>query len=108
MKAMKIPVSKFQFPTPPNGDTIDEAEDRLKLLKALDSNGEVTPLGKAMAYYPINPRQSKMLLTVIEILNMKQSYSRANLVLAYAVAAAAALSVSNPFDSPFEDSHIKN
>ncbi|KAM5581410.1 hypothetical protein ABKV19_010563 [Rosa sericea] len=108
MKAMKIPVSKFQFPTPPNGDTIDEAEDRLKLLKALDSNGEVTPLGKAMACYPISPRQSKMLLTVIEILNMKQSYSRANLVLAYAVAAAAALSVSNPFDSQFEDSHIKN
>lgn len=83
--------------------------ERLKLLKALEMNGEVTPLGKAMACYPISPRHSKMLLTVIQILNKKtKSYSQPNLVLAYAVAAAAALSLSNPFVSQFEDSHTKN
>lgn len=49
-----------------------------------------------------------MLLTVIEILNKKQSYSWPNLVLAYAVAAAATLSVSNPFHGQFRDVQRKN
>lgn len=65
MKSMKIPVSNFRFPTLPDGDTIDGAVERLKFLKALEMNGEVTPLGKAMACYPTSPRHSKMLLTVI-------------------------------------------
>lgn len=102
-------VPNFPFPTLPNGDTIDGAVERLTFLKALEMNEEVTPvpLGKAIACYPISPRHSKMLLTVIQILN-KKSYSQPNLVLAYAVAAAAALSLSNPFVSQFEDSHTKN
>ncbi|KAK1564373.1 hypothetical protein Q3G72_001818 [Acer saccharum] len=58
-----------------------------------------------MAHYPMSPRHSRMLLTLILIMKMK-SYSRANLVLGYAVAAAAvALSLSNPFVMQLEGSH---
>lgn len=82
-----------------------EAERCLKVLEALDSDGKLTVLGKAMSRYPMSPRHSRMLLTVIEIIKKKKSDSRPNLVLAYAVAAAAALSLSNPFVLQFEESH---
>ncbi|PQQ18686.1 ATP-dependent RNA helicase DEAH13 [Prunus yedoensis var. nudiflora] len=109
MKSMNIDkVSNFPFPTPPEGAALDEAERCLKILQALDSNGRLTPLGKAMADFPMSPRHSRMLLTVIQVMSKEKSYSRANLVLAYAVAAAAALSLSNPFVRQFEDSHTKS
>ncbi|XP_068320330.1 ATP-dependent RNA helicase DEAH13-like [Pyrus communis] len=104
MKSMNIDkVSNFPFPTPPDGAALDEAERCLKILQALDKDGRLTPLGRAMARYPMSPRHSRMLLTVIQVLSKKSS--GANLVLAYAVAAAAALSLSNPFVRQFEDSH---
>lgn len=97
MKSMNIDkVSNFPFPTPPKATALIEAERCLKALEALDSNGRLTALGKAMAHYPMSPRHSRMLLTLIQTMKVK-SYTRANLVLGYGVAAAAALSVSNPF-----------
>ncbi|XP_044493685.1 ATP-dependent RNA helicase DEAH13 isoform X3 [Mangifera indica] len=97
MKSMNIDkVANFPFPTPPEASALVEAERCLKALEALDSNGRLTALGKAMAHYPMSPRHSRMLLTLIQIMKTK-SYARANLVLGYAVAAAAALSLSNPF-----------
>ncbi|XP_060218444.1 ATP-dependent RNA helicase DEAH13-like [Lycium barbarum] len=98
LKSMHIDkVANFPFPTPPEPTALVEAERCLKVLEALDSNGRLTPLGKAMAQYPMSPRHSRMLLTVIQIMQKVKDYSRANTVLAYAVAAAAALSLSNPF-----------
>ncbi|KAL9434633.1 hypothetical protein AB3S75_029310 [Citrus x aurantiifolia] len=99
MKSMNIDkVSNFPFPTPPEATALVEAERCLKALEALDSNGRLTALGKAMAHYPMSPRHSRMLLTVIQTLKVKSyAHARANLVLGYGVAAAAALSVSNPF-----------
>lgn len=82
-----------------------EAEHCLKALEALDKNGKLTPLGKAMARFPMSPRHSRMLLTVIQTMRMVKSYARANLVLGYAVAAAAALSLSNPFVMELEGRH---
>ncbi|ESQ56354.1 hypothetical protein EUTSA_v10024243mg [Eutrema salsugineum] len=103
MKSMNIPkVENFPFPTPPEPSAIREAERCLKALEALDSNGRLTPLGKAMSHYPMSPRHSRMLLTVIQMLKEAQNYSRANLVLAYAVAAVAALSLPNPLIMQFE------
>lgn len=69
----------------------------MKTLEALDDNGRLTALGKAMARFPMSPRHSRMLLTVIQIMRKVKIYARANLVLGYAVAAAAALSMTNPF-----------
>ncbi|GAA0138509.1 RNA helicase [Lithospermum erythrorhizon] len=98
MKSMHIDkVSNFPFPTPPDASALVEAEICLKTLSALDDKGKLTPMGKAMAQYPMSPRHSRMLLTVIEMMQNIKNYARANLVLAYAVAAAAALSLSNPF-----------
>ncbi|KAL1222171.1 ATP-dependent RNA helicase DEAH13 [Cardamine amara subsp. amara] len=103
MKSMNIPkVENFPFPTPPEPSAIREAERCLKALEALDSNGRLTPLGKAMSHYPMSPRHSRMLLTVIQMLKEAPNYSRANLVLGYAVAAVAALSLPNPLIMQFE------
>ncbi|KAL6500297.1 hypothetical protein OROHE_025663 [Orobanche hederae] len=98
MKSMHIgKVANFPFPTPPETDAVIEAERCLKVLEALDEKGRLTPLGKAMARYPMSPRHSRMLLTVIQIIHKMEDCARANLVLAYAVAVASALSLTNPF-----------
>ncbi|KAL7190067.1 hypothetical protein ACSBR1_039665 [Camellia fascicularis] len=106
MKSMGIgKVSNFPFPTPPEVTALFEAECCLKALEARDSKGRLTSLGKAMAQYPMSPLHSWMLLTAIQIMGKMKIYGRANLVLGYALAAAAALSLSNPFVMQFEGSH---
>ncbi|PKI70333.1 hypothetical protein CRG98_009213 [Punica granatum] len=108
MKSMGIDkVANFPFPTTPEKTSLLEAEQCLKVLEALDSNGKLTTLGKAMALYPMSPRHSRMLLTVIQIMRTVGSYTRANLVLGFAVAAAAALSLPNPFLRPIENSQTQ-
>ncbi|VFQ78564.1 unnamed protein product [Cuscuta campestris] len=103
MKSMHIDkVTKFPFPTPPEATALTEAERCLKFLQALDVNGWLTPIGKAMARFPMSPRHSRMLLTVIQTMQKVKDYKRSNTVLAYAVAAVAALSLSNPFIVQFE------
>uniref|UniRef100_A0A1J3GSP0 RNA helicase n=1 Tax=Noccaea caerulescens TaxID=107243 RepID=A0A1J3GSP0_NOCCA len=109
MKSMNIPkVENFPFPTPPETSAIREAERCLKALQALDCNGRLTPLGKAMSHYPMSPRHSRMLLTVIKMLKEAHNYSRVNLVLGYAVAAVAALSLANPLIMQFEGDDKRN
>lgn len=98
----------FPFPSTPEAKAIIEAERCLKVLGALDIQGQLTPLGKAMARYPLNPRHSRMLLTVIQIMQNKKCHGRANLVLGYAVAAAAALSLQNPFNEKGEHGQDEN
>ncbi|KAG2661399.1 ATP-dependent RNA helicase DEAH13-like [Panicum virgatum] len=92
-------VVNFPFPTPPNKESLVEAEHCLKTLEALENNadGKLTPMGKAMAQYPMSPRHSRLLLTVIKILKSQQGLARSNFILGYAAAAAAALSFTNPF-----------
>ncbi|XVF22158.1 hypothetical protein REPUB_Repub12eG0149600 [Reevesia pubescens] len=108
MKSMGIDkVANFPFPTSPGPTALIEAERCLKALEALDSNGRLTSLGKAMAHYPMSPRHSRMLLTVIQIMRRVQNYARANLVLGYAVAAAAVLSSTSPFVMQFEESYTQ-
>ncbi|KAF5184648.1 Atp-dependent rna helicase deah13 [Thalictrum thalictroides] len=103
LKSMGIDkVVNFPFPTPPEAAALLEAESCLKALEALDNAGKLTSLGRAMARFPMSPRHSRMLLTVIKIMMNMQGYARANLVFGYAVAAAAALSLSNPFIIQFE------
>ncbi|XP_030469626.1 ATP-dependent RNA helicase DEAH13 isoform X1 [Syzygium oleosum] len=105
MKSMGIDkVANFPFPTQPEPTALLEAERCLKALEALDSSGKLTSLGKAMARYPMSPRHSRMLLTVIQIMKTVDNYARASLVLGYAVAAAAALSLPNPFITQLEGS----
>ncbi|KAK3004680.1 hypothetical protein RJ639_018706 [Escallonia herrerae] len=106
LKSMGIDkVANFPFPTPPSVSGLVEAERCLKVLEALDSKGRLTALGKAMSHYPMSPRHSRMLLTVIQVMENGKGYPQPNLILGYAVAAAAALSLSNPLVMQFEGSH---
>lgn len=98
-------VANFPFPTPPETTALVEAENCLKALEALDALGKLTPIGRAMAQYPMSPRHSRMLLTVIQIMKNQRGHSRANLVLGYAIATASALSFPNPFNMQFDGNH---
>ncbi|KAF6155954.1 hypothetical protein GIB67_039285, partial [Kingdonia uniflora] len=106
MKSMGFDkVLNFPFPTPPEATALAEAESCLKNLEALNSEGRLTSFGKAMVHYPMSPRHSRMLLTVIQTMKNIRNYDRANLVLGYAIATAAALSMSDPFIMQFEGNH---
>lgn len=94
-------IANFPFPALPELSAINKAEGCLKVLEALDTNGRLTPLGKEMVHYPMSPRHSQMLLTAIQILQKDKICSRPNLVLGFAVAEAAALSLSNPYITQF-------
>ncbi|RHN64288.1 putative RNA helicase [Medicago truncatula] len=102
LKSMQIKkVANFPFPTSLKAASLLEAENCLRALEALDSKDELTLLGKAMALYPLSPRHSRMILTVIK--NTRYKHIRnSSLLLAYAVAAAAALSLPNPFVMQYE------
>eukprot|EP00798_Chlamydomonas_sp_ICE-L_P031098 gene31096-6227_t len=128
-------VQNFPFPTPPEPHSLKAAEACLVALSALEpassSNlslsgttgaghatpGALTPLGRAMAAFPISPRHSRMLLEVSSWQQQqlreesesgiqagsgsvrvgRPSSERATLALPYALALAAALSVEHPF-----------
>lgn len=92
----KFQVVNFPFPSPPERQALVEAERCLRALSALDSDtGLLTPIGRCMAVYPISPRHARMLLAALQAsLAMN---GKGQIVLAYAVAAAAALSLENPF-----------
>ena len=70
MKDMNIDkVVNFPFPTPPDVNALQSAEKLLLNLGALQEkktakgnvNAVVTPLGRAMAKFPVSPRYAKML-----------------------------------------------
>ncbi|KAL2337470.1 hypothetical protein Fmac_011916 [Flemingia macrophylla] len=108
LKSMHIKkVANFPFPTSLKYASLLEAENCLKALEALDSKDELTVLGKAMAHYPLSPRHSRMLLTLIKNTRLGHKCNP-NMLLAYAVAAAAALSLSNPFVMQCEDDNIRD
>ena len=70
MKDMSIDkVVNFPFPTPPDATALQSAEKLLLNLSALGEkktvkgnvNAVITPLGRAMAKFPVSPRYAKML-----------------------------------------------
>lgn len=86
MKTMHIDaVINFPFPTPPERQTLQKAEQILTHLAAL-KNGEVTDLGRTMSLFPLSPRFARMLVG-----------SQQHQCLPYAIAIVSALSVGDPF-----------
>lgn len=62
LKSLGLPrIDNFPFPTPPDRTALVKAEKALSHLGALDTNGKITPLGKELQRYPLNPRFSQML-----------------------------------------------
>ncbi|KAG2151417.1 P-loop containing nucleoside triphosphate hydrolase protein [Suillus clintonianus] len=101
MKSMNIDaVVNFPFPTPPDRQVLKKAETVLTRLGALSSaplvsqagvsmstiGGQVTPLGKAMSFFPLSPRFARMLVG-----------SQQHGCLPYVISIVAAMSVGDPF-----------
>lgn len=99
-----IQVANFPFPTSLKAASLLEAENCLKSLEALDSKDELTPLGKAMAHYPLSPRHSRMLLTVIKNTRHKHKCNSI-MLLAYATVT---LSMPNPFAMEYMTMMVKD
>ncbi|CAO2648348.1 Nn.00g076150.m01.CDS01 [Neocucurbitaria sp. VM-36] len=60
LKSMGAPVVNFPFPTPPDRESLQRAENLLSYLGALSSDGKVTKLGHELSLYPLNPRFARM------------------------------------------------
>jgi ATP-dependent RNA helicase DHX37/DHR1 len=97
MKCMHIDaVANFPFPTPPDRQSLRQAEKMLTYLGALEAppnttpfgaaGGTVTDIGRTMSLFPLSPRFSKMLVS-----------SRRHGCLPYAIAIVSAMSVGDPF-----------
>ncbi|KAI0283970.1 P-loop containing nucleoside triphosphate hydrolase protein [Russula aff. rugulosa BPL654] len=97
MKCMHIDaVANFPFPTPPDRQSLRQAEKTLTYLGALEAppntapfgavGGTVTDIGRTMSLFPLSPRFSKMLVS-----------SRRHDCLPYAIAIVSAMSVGDPF-----------
>jgi len=97
MKCMHIDsVANFPFPTPPDRQSLKQAEKTLTYLGALETppssipfsaaGGTVTDIGRTMSLFPLSPRFSKMLVS-----------SRRHGCLPYAIAIVSAMSVGDPF-----------
>jgi ATP-dependent RNA helicase DHX37/DHR1 len=89
-------VANFPFPTPPDRQSLRQAEKILTYLGALQAHPNKTPfdvggstvsdLGRTMSLFPLSPRFSKMLVS-----------SRRHGCLPYTIAIVAAMSVGDPF-----------
>lgn len=53
---------EFDFMDPPPHDNIQQALYQLWVLGALNNNGDLTPLGRKMVEFPLDPPLSKMLI----------------------------------------------
>ncbi|KAH7826471.1 ATP-dependent RNA helicase DHX8/PRP22 [Monocercomonoides exilis] len=68
LKAMGInDVMSFDFMDKPPRQTLVAALELLYALGALDEEGLLTPIGRRMAEFPLEPQLSKMLLTSVEL-----------------------------------------
>lgn len=99
LKAIGIDnVANFPFPSPPRIESLLAAEKRLVMLEALKEEtfigrkkakivrSSITPIGRVMATFPVNPRYSKMLCL-----------SRQSDLLPFTVAIISALTVQEIF-----------
>ena len=57
---------EFDFMDPPSQVNIPNSMHQLWVLGALDNIGDLTPVGKKMSEFPMEPSMAKMLITSIE------------------------------------------
>ncbi|XP_028392273.1 pre-mRNA-splicing factor ATP-dependent RNA helicase PRP16-like [Dendronephthya gigantea] len=58
---------EFHFMDPPPQDNILNSMYQLWILGALDNTGNLTPLGRQMVEFPLDPAMSKMLIVAVEM-----------------------------------------
>lgn len=62
LKSMDLQhVVNFPFPTPPDPQSLANAEKLLSYLGAISPKGRITEIGRELSKYPLSPRFSKML-----------------------------------------------
>lgn len=87
MKSMGLQhIVNFPFPTPPDRQTLAQAERLLTYIGALTSRGQVTSIGRELSTYPLSPRLSKMLVI-----------GHQHGCMAYTIAMVAALAIADIF-----------
>ncbi|KAL6757999.1 DEAH-box nuclear pre-mRNA splicing factor [Haematococcus lacustris] len=64
---LQLDVLDFQFLDPPSRDALEDALRTLHLLDAVDADGAVTPLGRAMAALPLDPALARCLLAAQQL-----------------------------------------
>ncbi|KAJ8464317.1 hypothetical protein OPV22_026869 [Ensete ventricosum] len=62
-----IDILKFDFLDPPSRESLEDALRQLYLIDAIDENGEITEIGKAMAELPLEPSLSRTLIEANEL-----------------------------------------
>lgn len=68
LKAMGVnDLMNFDFMDPPPAQTLLTALEALYALSALDGEGLLTPLGRKMADFPMDPQPAKMLIASVEL-----------------------------------------
>lgn len=55
-------IIEFDFLDPPSEDQILQALLQLYTLRAIDPKGDITPLGRKMSNFPLDPCLSRMLI----------------------------------------------
>lgn len=65
--AMGVTPLKFDFIDPPATDAIGEALIALKELSAVDDKLSITPLGRQMSFFPLDPPLAKVLIASAEL-----------------------------------------
>ncbi|MFN3594163.1 MAG: ATP-dependent RNA helicase HrpA [Thiobacillaceae bacterium] len=67
MKALGLPdIETFPFPDPPEPKRVRDGLNQLVELGALDAEGRLTPIGRALARLPVDPRIGRMLIAARE------------------------------------------
>jgi ATP-dependent helicase HrpA len=92
MKALKIgEVEDFPFLDPPAPRMIADGYQLLAELNAVDENNALTGIGRQLAKFPVDPRLARMIVA-----------ARKENCLAEALVIAAALSIQDPRERPYE------
>ena len=82
---------KFDFISPPGHEGMKSAVETLKMLKAIEDDNTLSPIGKMMCLFPLDPRTSRIIVEAI------RNYPD---VIEESLIAAAFLSAQSPFILP--------
>jgi ATP-dependent helicase HrpA len=92
MKVLGLPsIEEFPFIDPPSRQLIKQGYDTLFEIGALDKDNHLTPIGREIARFPVDPQLARMLVQ-----------ARTDSVLSELIVIAAALNIQDPRERPME------
>ncbi len=92
MKALRLhAIEEFPFVDKPTGKAIADGYHLLQELGALDENNRLTAIGRQLADLPLDPKVARMILAARDLQSLRE-----------VLIIAAALSIQDPRESPFD------